>query len=164
MKICPNCQTSFRTAKRINNIPTCRSCGIQLFYSQKRGAILLKDKLCVDHIITMVSGKNESFGGNGTHAERKFAYDLLDRTKSFLKLRANIGLDCWDFLKGLISYILIQPWWCDHLESLIMLKNKIGEFAQKFYNLQKEEAKFIKAQSSAKQTYQDSGFSVFQLT
>lgn len=137
MRKCPACSFEFSRAIRKDGIPTCPDCRVRLHYQygRNKGTVLLEDKECVSEILTRVTLANQDFGANGSHRERHFAYELLERSKAFLThQKVDIGLSYRQFLLQLIDYILQQEWWKEHLSSLLMLKNWIARFASEFYN------------------------------
>lgn len=140
-RICPKCTHEFARAKRKDKVPHCPSCDVAMYYPTgklKGKTLLYEDKEDVDYAIKRVCEAHEDFGTHGPNAERHFAYDMLFRCKVYLERRGQI-MDYHKFFRGLIDYILEQKWWKDNLKSLIMLKNRIANFAKEFYDLQSAE-------------------------
>lgn len=139
LRTCPQCSNEFTRAKRKNKIAHCPHCQTALFYpngKMKGQTILYADKEDVDYAIRHVCEAHEDFGTYGPNAERYFAYDILFRCKKYLERRGGIaGYDYHRFFRELIDYILSDQWWHDHLKSLLMLKNRIANFAKEFYDL-----------------------------
>ena len=71
-------------------------------------------------------------GDNST--ERKIAYELLERSKNFLKAQPiKLNITPRDFLLGLLDYILNIKRWAEILNSLKQLYHNIQKLARDYF-------------------------------
>ena len=143
MRICPFCHSQIKRSIIVDKSSgkrQCRECNHLVFFSKKNQVIPYADKECVDSAVEIlaqhVSSRDdaEKFPDYSYFtSERLFAYDLLSRSKVFLE-RNNLSSDIsyQDFFIGLLKYILSIPWWAEHIESLLMLRDAISQYAKEF--------------------------------
>jgi hypothetical protein len=137
MKTCPECNFQFQRRSK----ECCPNCKVRLVLSGKTLRIL-EDKQTVDEILLKIKRHVERRDGvelpftlAEQSRERNVAYDLIKRTKVFLAAqKEKIPISPRDFLMGMLDYILSNLWWSEHLKSLLMLYNKIPEFAKEYFN------------------------------
>lgn len=139
MRTCPKCHFTFNKARVQHKTRHCPTCGAPLFY-QGKDTILLADKLAVDEVMAKVSHCIEIREGvipfpdaKDTARERKFAYDILARCKVFLE-RNKALIEPHKFFVGLFEFILNNPWWEEHIKSILQLKNAISKLAVEYYS------------------------------
>lgn len=136
MKTCPECKSLFQRRTK----DCCPHCRTPLLIS--KGVVRrLSDKLIVDEILLKLKTHIEErdqitlpFTYSEYSRERLFAYNLVDRTRTFLAAQQDkISISPREFLLGLLDYVLSHPWWSKNLHSLIQLYNKVSELAKDYF-------------------------------
>lgn len=138
MKTCPACSKQYtRRAKG----GFCPHCSVELYVSVGGVVRLKEDKETVDAILDVLndhldrlSNQTRTFEVGENSRERKFAYDLLERTKVYLsKQNAAVSVTARDFLIGFLKYVLSIPWWSQNLRSLVQLNNRLPELVREYW-------------------------------
>lgn len=147
-RICPQCGNCFSRSKKVLGIRHCPACSIALYYpSGKRAGqtILWSDKECADKLVKAleehISRRNSlvfKFEMSEKSAELVHAYKLVERSRKFLLLQPdNLDLtpDC--FIAEVLEVMLHDKFWSS-ITSLVMIRNKVGTFAQELFREKKE--------------------------
>lgn len=136
MKICPNCQIEFRQRKR----ECCPHCGKAIVFACGKWR-LAEDKQTVDDILLKVrthiekrDGIKIPFEPSAESRDRAITYEYVDRASAFLNAqKEKISITPRDFLLGLFDFILENKWYASHLNNVMMLYNRISDFAKDYY-------------------------------
>lgn len=159
-KYCPVCEGEFKRfsktikfqVKDIDNRDCvikggyCPMCMAELVYRQSNGettVITLDERLTADHLIQYLNkAKRERAGSNledlneATSADRMWAYRLIEWALESDNVKSNavtLGRSVYEFIEGVIRYVLKMDWWGQHLDSLGMLWNKKADFSDKYF-------------------------------
>lgn len=141
---CPACSVVFERCLKEGNKRFCPECGVELFYPtgiKMRGqTILAADKETAEIIVSILedhishrSNTVFAFEFSERPAELVHAYALIDRSKVYLKKQNGVDVSAHEFTIELIKEVLKDSWWAEHLNSLAMVRNHIGKFAQELY-------------------------------
>lgn len=159
MRICPSCNTEYRSRSK----KQCRSCGAFIYHGKHNGkplTILQDERNAVDRLMVRLQefissrdGVNVAFDYKESAKERSFLYSLVERARLFLSLQAdNLGWTAATFVLDLVEYVLSLRWWREHLNSFLMLANKVQEFAREVYLIRRDE---VRSERSAASTFID---------
>lgn len=159
MKTCPSCSNDFY--RRVKDC--CPLCHTPLLLIN--GILrITEDKLIVDAVMTKIKEHIKErdhvempFVDRESNRERKFAYELIDRTKRFLSAqREKVAISVREFVLGLIDYILSLPRIARKINSLLYLYNAITDLARDYFLMLREQAITSKAEKHRLQIYQQS--------
>lgn len=155
MRICPSCRVEYKNRKK----GRCRKCAVGIYHGKHNGkplTILEEEKVAVDRLIVRLQefvsdrdGVNVAFDYKESAKERSFLYSLVERARLFLSLQAdNLGWTAATFVLDLVEYVLSLRWWREHLNSFLMLANKVQEFAREVYLIRRDEVRSEKSVAS----------------
>lgn len=137
MKTCPACKNDFERRSRGGYCPLCKT-PLLLIGNTLR---ITEDKLTIDEFMLRINNHIKERdhvampfieGDNST--ERKIAYELLERSKNFLKAQPiKLNIAPREFLLGLLEYILSIKRWAKILNSLKQLYHNIQKLARDYF-------------------------------
>ncbi len=159
IKNCPYCQYLFKRARVQNNSRYCPACNKKFHYvngeviTTREYEKYLTDKQCADDLVALLVDRIKESSGieldiHDLIAEKKFAYQLLERAKKFIDAQPdNFNVTPQEFIQEVIATMLKDNYWSS-VTSLLFLTNYISQFAIKIWK-QKQQAALVSSATMA---------------